>query len=453
MDACIICLESDPPPVRMGCACRGSVGNAHVACLAEAAAWSKNEVGWFKCQTCKHVYTGAVGIALADIRWSRAQDGGRDAAWFNAATNRAISLVDRGAYAESEALWREIVRADREELGDEHPRTMQSMTGLGKTLALQGKHAEAKLIDSELIRAHTATLGPDHRTTREAVCRAKKDAWHALADQAKKEPTATKKAALRDECLRLAREVLAEFSQIFGEDHAITLTATADVASAMANGGNAEEAVPILRRVLAAQTRACGEGHRSTFDTSAHLASALSAIGKFDEAESILVRTVEASTRVLGHGHPRGVVYTKWLRDVRMERLADAHNRAVDMTESGNAAQAVPIFREVIAAQTLAFGAERNSPTLIDTYACLASALAYSGQFKEAKRILVRSVDVSTRAFGPDDPYSARRISSTFANGTAEPRSPRSPRSAAVVGANGHGAKIIMGGFEFEFDK
>ena len=115
------------------------------------------------------------------------------------------------------------------------------------------------------------------------------------------------------------------------------------------------------------------------------------------------MRTVEASTRVLGLGHPRGAVYIKWLYDVRMERLTEAHNGAVDMTEGGKAAQAVPIFRGVIAGQT-ALGAERDSPTLIDTYACLASALAYTGQFKEAKRILVRSADAATRAFGPDDP-------------------------------------------------
>ena len=406
-DACIICLESDPPPMRMGCACRGSAGNAHIACLAEAAVWSKDEKGWFKCQTCKHVYTGAVGNALADIRWSRAQDGGRDAAWFDAATTRAISLVDRGAYAESEALWREIVRADREELGDEHPHTMINMSRLAHTLGLQGKKAEAELIDRELLRAHTETLGPDHPTTREAVCRLKKDEWRALADQSKKEPNAVKKAALQKEWLRVTREVLEDCKQFFGEDHEITLNATADVASAMKNGGNAEEAVPILRRVLAAHTRAFGDGHRATFDTSAQLADALSALGQFDEAESILVRTVEASTRVLGLGHPRGAVYIKWLYDVRMERLTEAHNGAVDMTEGGKAAQAVPIFREVIAAH-IALGAERASPTLFATYASLASALADIGQVKEAQRILVHAVDASTRAFGPDDPITVR---------------------------------------------
>ena len=406
-DACIICLESDPPPMRMGCACRGSVGNAHVACLAEAAAWSKREAGWFKCRTCDHVYTGAVGIALADIRWSHAQDGGRDEAWVCAATTRAASLVDRGAYAESEALWREIVREEREELGDEHPETMLSMAGLGKTLALQGKHTEAELIDRELLRAHTAALGPDHPTTRKAACRLKKDMWRALADQAKREPNAVKKAALQEECLRLAREVLEEITAIYGEDDAITLTSAADVASAMKNGGNAEEAVPIFRRVLAAETRACGDGHSSTFTTSANLAAALSDIGQFDEAESILVRTVEASTRVLGHGHPNALVYSQWLDNVRMDRITEAHNGAVAMTNRGNAAQAVPIFREVIAAH-IALGAERASPTLFATYASLASALADIGQVKEAQRILVHAVDASTRAFGPDDPITVR---------------------------------------------
>ncbi len=32
---CIVCLDSDPPPIQSGCACRSDTGLAHVGCLIE----------------------------------------------------------------------------------------------------------------------------------------------------------------------------------------------------------------------------------------------------------------------------------------------------------------------------------------------------------------------------------------------------------------------------------
>jgi hypothetical protein len=70
---CIICLDSDPPPIQSGCACRGDGGLAHVGCLTEKAvsqqAYRGNEV-WWKCQTCGQTFTGAVRFGLA-AEWCR----------------------------------------------------------------------------------------------------------------------------------------------------------------------------------------------------------------------------------------------------------------------------------------------------------------------------------------------------------------------------------------------
>jgi hypothetical protein len=34
---CIICLDSDRPPIQSGCACRSDTGLAHLDCLIEKA--------------------------------------------------------------------------------------------------------------------------------------------------------------------------------------------------------------------------------------------------------------------------------------------------------------------------------------------------------------------------------------------------------------------------------
>ena len=51
---CIIRLDSDPPPVQSGCACRSDTGLAYVGCLVEKAVVQQPHRGnavWWKCQT------------------------------------------------------------------------------------------------------------------------------------------------------------------------------------------------------------------------------------------------------------------------------------------------------------------------------------------------------------------------------------------------------------------
>jgi hypothetical protein len=74
MAACIICLETSPPPIQSGCACRGDAGLAHIECLVQVAASQQalrgNEV-WQTCQTCKQAFTGSMQNGLAEEWHSR----------------------------------------------------------------------------------------------------------------------------------------------------------------------------------------------------------------------------------------------------------------------------------------------------------------------------------------------------------------------------------------------
>jgi hypothetical protein len=60
---CIFCLDSDPPPIQSGCACRSDSGLAHLECLIEKAVVQQAHRGaevWWKCQTCGQDFTGAM---------------------------------------------------------------------------------------------------------------------------------------------------------------------------------------------------------------------------------------------------------------------------------------------------------------------------------------------------------------------------------------------------------
>ena len=80
---CIVCLDSDPPPIQSGCACRSATGLAHVGCLIEKAVAQRPHRGyavWWECQTCERPFTGAMKTGLAEAWWSRVCDEAEESA-------------------------------------------------------------------------------------------------------------------------------------------------------------------------------------------------------------------------------------------------------------------------------------------------------------------------------------------------------------------------------------
>ncbi len=74
---CIICLDSDPPPIQSGCACRSDSGLAHVDCLIAKAVSQQGHRGakvWRECQTCEQLYSGTMRTGLGEAWWSRVFD-------------------------------------------------------------------------------------------------------------------------------------------------------------------------------------------------------------------------------------------------------------------------------------------------------------------------------------------------------------------------------------------
>ncbi len=137
--ACIICLDSDPPPIQSGCGCRSDGGLAHVGCLVEKAVSQQphrgNEV-WWKCQTCGQNFTGAMRTGLGEGWWSRVREQAKESeARRCAAHNLAECRRNDGQYAQAEKINREVLGVERRILGDEHPETLASASSLAMSLS------------------------------------------------------------------------------------------------------------------------------------------------------------------------------------------------------------------------------------------------------------------------------------------------------------------------------
>ena len=67
--------------------------------------------------------------------------------------NLAFTLRKLGKHAEAEAMFRELLAAEREVHGPRHPHTLTAMGNLALTLRKLGKHAEAEAMLREALAA------------------------------------------------------------------------------------------------------------------------------------------------------------------------------------------------------------------------------------------------------------------------------------------------------------
>ena len=167
--ACIICLDTSPPPIQSGCACRGDSGLAHIACLVRAAVSQQAQRGngvWQRCQTCKQDYTGAMQTGLAEAWRSRVAGHAAESAERLAAESYlAFSLLHQGKAVEAEPIFRRVHAVRMRVHGAEHSDTLTTAGNLASSLSNQGKHADAERIQREVLEVQKRVLGPEHPDT------------------------------------------------------------------------------------------------------------------------------------------------------------------------------------------------------------------------------------------------------------------------------------------------
>ncbi len=165
--ACIISLDTRPPPIQSGCACRGDSGLAHIACLVQAAASQQAQRGsdaWQHCQTCKQYYTGAMQTGLAEAwrSWVAGQ-AAESTTWLVAESNLGWRLVHQGKAVEVEPMFRSPHEVLMRVHGAEHPNTLTAAGNLA--MSSQSKASTPMLSGSsarclKLARGHYPRTPP-----------------------------------------------------------------------------------------------------------------------------------------------------------------------------------------------------------------------------------------------------------------------------------------------------
>jgi tetratricopeptide (TPR) repeat protein len=260
-EECIICLESDPTPIRSGCACRSDSGLAHIECrIRSAPALQLRDRGtkaWWECEVCKQPFTGAMRTGLAEAWWARVYDQPEvSEERLAAAHNLAIARESDGRYLAAERLNGRVLAVRRRVLGEEHPDTLASLAN--QALPLVGQ-ANAKYAEAE----------------------------------------------------RINRAALRSTRRVLGEEHPHTLTSASNLALSLSRQGRYWEAWRILTRVLNVRKRVLGAEHRDTLRSAVNVAAMLAGQQKNAEALDMLEATLNVQRRVLGDGHQDATATTE----------------------------------------------------------------------------------------------------------------------------------------------
>jgi tetratricopeptide (TPR) repeat protein len=369
---CYVCYESQPPPIKSGCACRDEAGFVHIGCMVQVAVSQVGHRGvkhsliaWSECQTCKQDFTGAMRTGLAEAWWARVRDAAEESSERQAAAyNLGKSLIGEGKYGEADRMLREMHGIWMRVLGAEHPHTLTCAHDIAFCLLHQGKHAEAEQIHREVLAARKRVLGPEH--------------LHTLSSAANL-ATSHLYQGKHAEAELMFREVLAVQKRVLEPEHRHTLNSATNLASSLIGHGKDAEAEQIYREVVAVQKRVLGPEHPDTIGSAASLAIFLLAQDKYTEAQLLFEATLEVARRVLGPAHPNTVaLHTASLLHEMRSHLRAAQPAAAASNATRGAARPPPAGTRVLV-QRLVAKPEHNGKR-----ARVVSFDARSGRYCEA---------------------------------------------------------------------
>ncbi len=288
---------------------------------------------------------------------------------------------------EAETLERQALAVERRTLGPEDPLTLDTMDGLAAILDDQGHYDEEERLERVVIEAANRRLGPESPLTLHAM----NGLGNALWRQARY-PDAEQEY----------RQWLDVERRVRGPDHPETLRAMYNLALAIQLQSRPAEAEPLFREVLAAYQRVLGPEHHSTTRAMESLANILTREGHFADSEKLYREVLEIRSRTLGPDHP--------------DTLQAKYNLAETLLREGQVHDAERLQREALADQARVVGPE-NPETLV-FQSLLAGILNREGHYGEAEKLARQAFEVELRTMGPQHPntlFALRQLGAALA--------------------------------------
>jgi eukaryotic-like serine/threonine-protein kinase len=243
----------------------------------------------------------------------------------NPKTLNTLSYLGRiawlqGKYPEAETLLGRAVEIERRVLGPEHPDTLFSMNNLGNVYRVQGKGAQAEALYSQTLEIRRRVLGPEHPDTLISM--------NNLANVYWSQGKYAQEEALESETLEIRRRVL-------GPEHPGTLMSMSNLAETYGREGKHAQAEALFNQTQAISRRVLGPQHPDTLESLSAFASLYQRQGKYALAETLAAHVLAGRRRALGSEHP--------------DTMQSAADLALAYVSQGKFAESEPLAREALA--------------------------------------------------------------------------------------------------------
>ncbi|MGH3833207.1 MAG: FxSxx-COOH system tetratricopeptide repeat protein [Pseudonocardiaceae bacterium] len=226
-------------------------------------------------------------VLVATDTYRTLTDVEEDVAWLLA--RAAAYLQIRGELAPARPLLERARDLRRSVLGEDHPDTLQTASGLSFNLWELGQHERARELGEDTLARCRRVLGEDHPDT----LRAASFLAGTLGELGRYERAG-----------ELGEDTLARCRRLLGEDHPDTLRAASVLATILRELGRYERAGELGEDTLARCRRVLGEDHHDTLRSAHSLAATLRELGRYERARELGEDTLTRRRRVLGGGHP-----------------------------------------------------------------------------------------------------------------------------------------------------
>ncbi|KAL8921610.1 MAG: hypothetical protein Q9172_003935 [Xanthocarpia lactea] len=233
------------------------------------------------------------------------------------ASNFALVYSEAGRCLEELQLRERVVELRKRTLGEEHPKTLDSMHDLAISYGKAGRRQEVLELIERVVRGCKRTLGEEHPNTL--------DSLNILA-------ISYRKAGRRQEALELTERVVEARQRTLGEEHPHTLASIHALGVSYSEAGRRQEALELTERVVEAMKRTLGAEHPDTLSSIYALSICYSEAGRRQEELELIERVVEARKRTLGEEHPHTVAAAHTLKDLK----EGPQNKSISHRQSSN---------------------------------------------------------------------------------------------------------------------
>ncbi|KAJ7724094.1 hypothetical protein B0H16DRAFT_328102 [Mycena metata] len=323
----------------------------------------------------------------------------------------ATILWEGGRYQQVTRLQEEVLEKQRQLLGEDHPKALQTMGNLANSYSDLGEHQKARELRILVLEKQRQVLGENHPDTLTTMG----NLANSYSDLGE-----------RQKAKELRILVLEKQRQLLGEDHPKTLHTMGNLANSYSDLGEHQKAKELRILVLETRKQVLGENHPKTLSTMGNLGNSYSYLGEHQKAKELKVIVLEKQKQLLGEDHPKtlhpmgnlGNSYSylgehqkaKELRILVLEKQKEVlgENHPKTLSTMGNLASSYSDLGEhqkakeleVIVLEKRKQLLEENHPDTLQTMGNLASSYSDLGEHQKAKELEVIVLEKQKQVLG-----------------------------------------------------